>query len=66
MKKHHCYSSGHPWLGWEYTEQYQYKYKQKLIQIKNNTDTQVVIHGWGGSTLSNNGQVQVEDDMART
>ena len=27
-------------------------------------EIQIVIHGWGGSTLSN-GQVQVEDDMAR-
>ena len=33
----------------------------KQIRIK----IQVVAHGWGGSTLSN-GQVQVEDDMART
>ena len=34
---------------------------EKQIKMK----IQVVAHGWGGSTLSN-GQVQVEDDMART
>ena len=30
------------WLGWEYTEQYQYIYKQKLIQIKKT----ILIHWW--------------------
>jgi len=35
-------------------------------QLNSAKPLKVVIHGWGGSTLSNNGQVQVEDDMART